>query len=178
MHAIVGSSRTGLVVAAAAVAIAGSLAAATLVPGRSTAVTVAVDTIPSGYHSMTVGTISPLYGGEYSVDLVDGDRAITIYVGQSEGMAIELRNEGRKFVRPLTADLLDDTMAQLGGTLDRIQVDSIIGGTYHGSLHLHQGGKSLRIDARPSDAIALAIGNHVPILVADSVIAEAGHPRN
>ena len=178
MNAVLGSSRTGLVVAAAAVAIAGSLAAATLVPHRQTAVTVAVDNVPSGYRQMTLGTVSPLYGGEYAVDLVDGDRAITVYVGQSEGLAISLRSTGQKFVRPLTADLLDATMAELGGTLDRVQVDRIGGGTYFGSLHLHQGGKMLHIDARPSDAIALAIGNHVPILVADAVIAEAGHPRN
>jgi bifunctional DNase/RNase len=171
------SSRTGLVLMAGVVAVVGTLAAATLGPKlRTVATSSSIGTVPAGYRAMTLGTVTPLSNGEYAVELVDGDRAITLYVGASEGWAITLRSEGRKFVRPLTVDLLDSTMQQLGGELDRIQVDQILDRAYHGSLHLHRGAEHFQIDARPSDAIALALGNHVPILVADGVIAEAGHP--
>jgi bifunctional DNase/RNase len=173
------ATRTGLVLMAAAVAVAGSLAAATISPRPRVVITSSsIWTVPDGYRYMSLGKVTPLPNGEYAVDLVDANRAITLYVGSSEGWAITLRSEGRKFVRPLTVDLLDATMQQLGGELDRIQVDKILDGAYHGSLHLHRGAEHFTVDARPSDAIALAIGNQVPILVADAVIAEAGHPRD
>jgi bifunctional DNase/RNase len=171
------ASRTGLVVTALAVAAAGSIAAAMLAPAHRAAATAQADPAPAGYRAMTVAAVTQLAGGSYAVELTDGRQGITIYVGASEGWAIELRTEGRRYVRPLTVDLLDATMAQLGGELDRVQVDKIVDSAYHGSLHLHQGAQHSTIDARPSDAIALALGHHVPILVADPVIAEAGHAR-
>ncbi len=132
---------------------------------------------PAGYHEMTVTDVTPT-GSGYAVRLSDAqrERAITVYVGQSEGTAIDLRLHGEHFVRPLTADLLDSVMGELGGELERVQIDSLRGGTYYGSLHLRHDGRVVALDARPSDAMALALGRHAPILVADSVVATAGVP--
>jgi hypothetical protein len=115
-------------------------------------------------------------GSGWAVRLVDAarEKQLTIHVGQSEGYAISLRSEGRRFPRPLTVDLLESVMRELGGDLERVQVDSLRRNTYYGSLHLRQGGRMLQIDARPSDAIALALGRGAPILVADRVMAEMG----
>jgi uncharacterized protein len=132
--------------------------------------------LPAGYHPMTVQQVSPSGGGGFAVDLIDARRSLTIYVGASEGNAIQLRSAGQRFVRPLTVDLLDSVMSQLGGRLERVQVDALVGNTFHGSLHLRQGARALQLDARPSDAIALALGHQVPILVSDSVLSVAGHP--
>ncbi len=130
--------------------------------------------IPTGYRAMTLGDVSPDGGGGYAVQLVDARNSLTIYVGSSEGHAITLRSEGRHYVRPLTVDLLDSVMGQLGGELERVQVDALRANTFHGSLHIRQGSRTLVIDARPSDAIALALGHHAPILVSDQAIAAAG----
>lgn len=132
---------------------------------------------PAGYHEMTIADVTPA-GSGYAVRLTDArrERAITVYVGQSEGTSIELRLHGEHFVRPLTADLLDAVMNELGGELERVQIDSLRGGTYYGSLHLRHDGHAVELDARPSDAMALALGHHAPILLADPVVDIAGVP--
>jgi uncharacterized protein len=132
---------------------------------------------PAGYTEMRFDEITPRATGQYAVDLVDDTRRITIYVGSSEGRAISLRSDGRRFFRPLTVDLLDATLRELGGTVERVQVDTLVDNTFHGSLHLLQRGRTLRIDARPSDAIAVAIGNHAPIFVSEEVLAAVGERR-
>jgi uncharacterized protein len=131
--------------------------------------------VPWDYRSMTVADVAQ-DGGGYAVALTNVQHKLTIYVGSSEGQAIRLRNAGQRFVRPLTVDLLDSVMTELGGTLDHVRVDALVGNTFHGSLHVRQGARTLRIDARPSDAIALALGHSVPIMVSDQVIAAAAHP--
>jgi uncharacterized protein len=131
---------------------------------------------PSGYQRMTLDDVTPQPAGGYAVRLIDADhvRTVTIYVGPSEGLAISLRSEGQSMPRPLTVDLLDSVMRELGGELDHVQVDALRYNTFYGSLHVRQGQHTRVIDARPSDAIALALGRHVPVLVADTVLATAG----
>lgn len=65
-------------------------------------------------------------------------------------------------------------MKELGGEIVKVQVDAIRGNTFHGSVHIRRDGKIRALDARPSDAIALAIGNRVPIYVAQRVLDESG----
>jgi hypothetical protein len=95
-------------------------------------------------------------------------------VGGTEALSIDLRNESRRFQRPLTHDLLDDVVSKLGGKLVKVHVDSLRSNTFIGRVFLRQEGRSFDVDARPSDAIALAIGNRVPIFVAARVFEEAG----
>jgi bifunctional DNase/RNase len=132
---------------------------------------------PSHYQPMEVVELVAFGAGGYAVALSDARRAktVTIYVGESEGRTIALRRAGLQYERPLTADLLDSVMRELGGELEFVQVDALRDNVFYGSVHLRQGQRETALDARASDAIALALGNHVPILVHDSVIAIAGH---
>jgi bifunctional DNase/RNase len=126
---------------------------------------------PDGYQRMQVLSATPI-GNEYAVRVGDSDKAITMYVGSSEGMAISLHLQGEKYVRPLSMELMDATLRELGATLDRVQVDTIVDHAYIGSIHLRG---HAPIDARPSDAVALAMIHGAPIYIADSVIAIAGN---
>jgi bifunctional DNase/RNase len=127
-------------------------------------------TSPEGYQRMQVLSVTPL-GAEYAVRVGDDDKAITMYVGSSEGLAISLHLRGEKYVRPLSMDLMDATLRELDATLERVQIDSIRDHAYIGSLHVRG---HHAIDARPSDAVALALAHGAPIYVADSVMAQAG----
>jgi bifunctional DNase/RNase len=103
--------------------------------------------------------------------------AIPIFIGGSEATAIRLRLAKRRFERPLTHDLLDAVMRETRAQLLRVQVDDVKQNTFLGAVFVQVGGRVLELDARPSDAIALAIGNHVPILVACRVIEQTAIPR-
>ena len=76
--------------------------------------------------------------------------------------------------RPITHDLIDTLLARFEARLLKVQVDKLEDGIFFGSIYLAHRGKVVEIDARPSDAIALALGAEVPIYVAEDVIARAG----
>src|SRR5262249_35428984 len=82
--------------------------------------------------------------------------------------------EGTPRFRPLTHDLMDSTLHELHAKVVKVQVDELRDGVFIGSIFVRSGNRVFRVDARPSDAIALAIGNHVPIYVARAVLDEAG----
>lgn len=126
---------------------------------------------PAGYVEVGVQAASgPEFGD--AVVLIDakGRRVIPVYIGGTEALSIRLRLEERRFRRPLTHDLLDDMMRQLGGKVVRVQVDDIRGGVYYGSVVMERGGQLVSFDARPSDAVALAVGNHAPIFVSGALL--------
>jgi uncharacterized protein len=103
---------------------------------------------------------------------VDGERRFTIVIGSSEAMAIDRRLKGAAAARPLTHDLLATIIEQLGGQLERIEINDLQGGTFFARLHIRQDGRIVEVDSRPSDAIALGIATMVPIFVADHVLDE------
>ena len=86
--------------------------------------------------------------------------------------------QGERSTRPLTHDLLLEIITELGGALDKIIVDDLSGGTFYAKIHLQRyiDGKShpFAFDARPSDAIALAVRADCPILLSESVLDAAG----
>ena len=130
--------------------------------------------VPSGYVRMEVREVVSLSEGE-AVLLVDGERTVLpIFIGGTEAVSIALRLRNQPAPRPLTHDLLDSIVRQLGGQLVKVQVDRLVGGIYIGSVFLRTAHGIRRIDARPSDAIALAIGNRVPIYVARTVLDQSG----
>lgn len=90
---------------------------------------------------------------------------LPIWIGALEAMAISMPLKGMTMPRPMTHDLFLDTLEQLGAQLIHVEVSEIKDSTYYAVLALHQGGKKLRIDSRPSDAIAMAVRAKVPILV-------------
>lgn len=117
-------------------------------------------------------------GAGHAVLLVDAEqrRAVPIFIGGSEGHSIELRLTGGKPPRPLTHDLFDSALAQLGARVHSARVVKLEGGIYFGVLVLATEGRLRELDSRASDAVAMALGAGAPIFVATRVIEQAGVP--
>ena len=103
---------------------------------------------------------------------VDGERNFAIVIGSGEAYAIDRRLKGIPTPRPLTHDLLAAIIEQLGGEIDRIEINNLQDHTFFASIHIRQDGKIVEIDSRPSDAIALGVATSVPIYVAEHVLDE------
>ncbi|MCC7407648.1 MAG: bifunctional nuclease family protein [Phycisphaeraceae bacterium] len=107
----------------------------------------------------------------------DGERVLPIWIGLYEAAAIERRLMGQTPPRPQTHELLDSIIRQLGWRIDRIvitdfKVETPKSGTFYARLILSQGEKTMDIDSRPSDAIALGCAGNVPIFVEDRVFEQ------
>jgi bifunctional DNase/RNase len=103
---------------------------------------------------------------------VDGERKFPIVIGSPEAMAIDRRLKGIPTPRPLTHDLLASVIEQLGGTIERIEINNLQEHTFFAKIHIRQNGDIVEIDSRPSDAIALGVATSVPIYVAEHVLDE------
>jgi bifunctional DNase/RNase len=100
-----------------------------------------------------------------------GNRFLPIIIGISEVTAIKMKITGIQPPRPLTHDLLKDTISQLGATLQRIVITKLEFNTFFAKLILQtQGGELREVDARPSDSIAIALRSDAPIFVAEQVL--------
>src|SRR5439155_10038396 len=109
------------------------------------------------------------------VEKAKAHRELPIWIGPFEAQAIALEMQGLPPPRPLTHDLMKQLIERLGGKLRHAAIEELRAGTYYATLHLEgPGGKALAIDARPSDAIALALRFHVKILVAEELLAAGG----
>jgi bifunctional DNase/RNase len=104
---------------------------------------------------------------------VDGERRLPIVIGIFEAAAIERRLKGVQIKRPQTHDLLANTIEAMGGRLDRIVINDLREDTFFAQLVVDQDGRELKIDSRPSDAIALGIANEVRIYVEPDVLDRA-----
>lgn len=104
---------------------------------------------------------------------VDGDRTFPIAIGLPEAQAIERRLKGIQHIRPQTHDLMANIIEQLGGKLKQILIHSLANNTFYANLIIEYNGKDLKIDCRPSDAIALGVATETPIYVDQSVIDQA-----
>jgi len=102
------------------------------------------------------------------------ERYLPIWIGVYEANAIALKITGITPDRPITHDLMASTMGQLEIGLRQIVVTQLANDVFYARLHLMQNGKDLDIDARPSDAIALAVRMECPIYVATEVLDKAG----
>jgi uncharacterized protein len=101
---------------------------------------------------------------------VDGQREFAIQIGSGEAYAIERRLKGIPTQRPLTHDLLASVIEQMGGSIERIEITNLEDQTFFARIHIRQNGKTVDIDSRPSDAIALGVATEVPIYVAEHVL--------
>lgn len=130
---------------------------------------------PAGYVSMRPLRVAATPEGA-AVLLVDagGTKVVPIFIGDGEALSIHLRLAGQPAQRPLTHDLLDSMLRELQARLVAVRVDRIDDGVFIGTVVLAQGTRTFALDARPSDAIALAAGRGLPIWVAPPVLAEAG----
>lgn len=102
-----------------------------------------------------------------------GDRYLPIWIGAWEASAIAMRLQGLAAERPLTHDLFTAALEQLGVRVARVVVSDLADETYHAQLVLERDGIEEEVDARPSDALAIAVRTESPIYCADSVLAQA-----
>lgn len=118
---------------------------------------------------------SPATGGAYAILLkeIDGNRRLPIIIGQFEAQAIALEMEGIKPPRPLTHDLLKNLIDNLGGTVVEVIVNELRENTFYAKIVLDVSGLTNEVDARPSDAIALAVRADAPIYVSEAVMEAA-----
>jgi bifunctional DNase/RNase len=101
---------------------------------------------------------------------VDGERTFPIVIGSGEAYAIDRRLKGIPTPRPLTHDLLANIIDHLGGEISQIEINDLENHTFFARIHIKQNGRTLEVDSRPSDAIALGIATSVPIFVAEHVL--------
>ncbi len=115
---------------------------------------------------------SPSTGGAYAILLkeVNGNRRLPIIIGAFEAQAIALEIEGIKPPRPLTHDLLKQITDNLGATIIEVVIDDLRENTFYAKIIFEVSALTNEIDARPSDAIALAVRAQAPIYVAESVM--------
>jgi bifunctional DNase/RNase len=126
---------------------------------------------------MHVAAVLPQEGGGAAVLLTDAARkkVLPVFVGSTEALSINVRLHQDHYPRPLTHDLIDSILGEIGAKIVRAQIDEVRGETLIGTLLVQTARDHVaRIDARPSDAIALALGSGLPIFVAPAVIDAAG----
>lgn len=101
---------------------------------------------------------------------VDGERNFPIVIGSNEAAAIDRRLKGIPMPRPMTHDLLANIIEELGGAVERIEINNLQDHTFFARIHIRKGSETIAIDSRPSDAIALGVATTVPIYVAEEVL--------
>jgi bifunctional DNase/RNase len=106
-----------------------------------------------------------------------GGRSFAIKIGTAEAIAIERRLRGDAPPRPQTHELLESAIRALGGELERVLIHTLDGGTFFATLQIRQHGELVEVDARPSDALALAVSRRTPIEVDEDVVREASDER-
>ncbi|MFN8094268.1 MAG: bifunctional nuclease family protein [Vicinamibacteria bacterium] len=104
---------------------------------------------------------------------IAGERVLPIWVGVFEANAIALQVENVQTPRPMTHDLLSNVIADLGAQVERVVVSDLRENTFYALLHVTAANGPVTIDARPSDAIALALRTGSRIFVEEDVISSA-----
>jgi hypothetical protein len=119
---------------------------------------------------------SPSSGGAYALILSEasGNRRLPIIIGSFEAQAIALELENIKPPRPMTHDLLKNFVLSVNAEVQHIHINDLSDGTFYAQIVLQREGETIEIDARPSDAIALAVRFGTDIYVNDTVLNEAG----
>lgn len=121
---------------------------------------------------------SPTNGGACALVLgeVGGKRRLPIIIGMFEGQAIDLEMKQIQPPRPLTHDLLRDAFAKMGGEILDVVIHALQDGTFFAKIRFMHEGEEKALDARPSDAVALAVRVEAAIFVESSVLDDAGIP--
>lgn len=104
----------------------------------------------------------------------ESGKLLPIWIGHSEATAILLKLQQVEPPRPMTHDLLFNLITELGFVLERVEITRLEESTFYAALIVRAEDRTVAVDSRPSDSIALAVRAHVPILVAEDVMEEAG----
>ncbi len=129
--------------------------------------------------SIRVGLMNPQLtrlNSQYVVMLKEkmAERYLPIFIGPAEANAIAIKLRGETLPRPLTHDLLHSMIDALGASVDSIIVSDLKNDTFYAKIILKVGDGQMEVDARPSDALALAVRVDVPIYAEESVLEKAG----
>jgi bifunctional DNase/RNase len=108
---------------------------------------------------------------------VNGERQLPIWIGPWMAEAIAIRLQNRPYPRPLTHDLLNTIINEMGGEVSHIVVNEMRNDTYYARITINVNGQKLELDSRPSDAIALAIRANATIFVEDEVMRHSITPE-
>jgi bifunctional DNase/RNase len=100
-------------------------------------------------------------------------KVIPIWIGIFEASAIATEMEKIAFSRPMTHDLINEILRSVDVTVTKIEINDLRNNTFFANIYLHKDGKDFIVDARPSDAIAIALRANAPIFVDDKVIAKS-----
>lgn len=103
----------------------------------------------------------------------NGERSFPIVIGIVEIFAIDRRLKGIAPARPMTHDLLANVIESLGAQIEKIVISDLRHHVFYAKIHLLLNGRTMEIDSRPSDAIALGVATDAPIYVADHVFEQA-----
>ena len=104
------------------------------------------------------------------------DRILPICIGSVEAAAIGKALSEEPSSRPMTHALIGTIVAQLGGKIEQVVIDKVRGTIFYATICVRRGNETIKIDARPSDAIAIAVRLKVPIYINESVLASASFP--
>jgi len=99
-------------------------------------------------------------------------QVLPIWIGAMEAMSISISLNKVSISRPLTHDLMLQTLTTLGATIERVAVVDLREGTYYAEIHLRHQDRTHLIDSRPSDAIALAVRVDAPIMASEDLLAQ------
>ena len=103
----------------------------------------------------------------------DENRYLPIWIGQPEARSILMKLQNQEFSRPLTHDLAVNLVNELGGSMEKVTVTELRDSTFFAVISVEVDGRTIEVDSRPSDAIALAVRAGAEIFAADDVIEEA-----
>jgi bifunctional DNase/RNase len=101
------------------------------------------------------------------------ERSVLIFIGRFEAQLIFLALEGTSADRPLTHDLLNNVIDRMGGKVERLVIDDLWNSTYYAKISISTNGKTIDVDTRPSDGIAVALRAKAPIFMAEAVLEKA-----
>ena len=99
-----------------------------------------------------------------------GEKTLPIWIGLFEAQAIALALENVKPPRPLTHDLAKSLIEKLEGKVDKVVISDLKNNTFYAQILIKKNGESIKVDSRPSDAIALALRLNVPIFIDETVL--------
>lgn len=102
------------------------------------------------------------------------ERYLAIWIGPYEADAITIKLQGVEVARPLTHDLVEQTISKLGAQVSHILVNDLHDDTFFARIVMDRDGERIELDSRPSDAIALAVRVQAPVFVSESVMERAG----
>lgn len=127
--------------------------------------------IVTGHNQPSVLVLEPIE--EAAADV---SRIVPIWIGSTEAAQLGVAIEHARLPRPLTHDLFLDAITNLDARVDHVLVDRVQGQTFFAKLVLRAGGRLIELDARPTDALALAIRQQAPLYIAEDVLEQASFP--